>query len=252
MNPAIARRNRLIVCAAIACAFSIVGCTTAVSKKPLLADPQVAESLQRYTKEYVLEAGDSLDVVVYRNPELSRPALIRRDGLISLPILGDVQAAGLTTRQLDAQLAERLRARLVNPEVTVSVTNAREPMVYVVGEVQSATPVTLREAKTAAQAIARASLQTRAVDLSRVSIIRLDDTGHLRAYAVQRHEHSQPALYMALQNMPLQADDLIFVPESKRSQAGRAVQDFVTIPLSALNLMLTPYFQYRIIESVLK
>jgi len=252
MNPAFAGRNGLIVCGALACAFSMAGCTRALSTKPLQAEPQVVESLHRYTKEYVLEAGDSLDVVVYRNPELSRQALIRSDGVISLPILGDVKVAGMTTRQLDDLLAERLRARLVNPEVTVSVTNAREPMVYVVGEVQAATPIPLRDAKTAAQAIARVSLLSRSVDLSHVSIIRLDDTGHIRAYPVRPQEHAQPAPYMALQNVPLQADDLIFVPESKRSQATRAVQDFATMPLSALNLILTPYFQYRIIQDVLK
>ncbi len=251
MSPVFAGRKTLIVCAALACALSMTGCTTPVSKKPLLADPQVVESLQRYTKEYVLQPGDALDVLIYRNPDVSRQVLVRSDGFVSLPILGDVKVAGLTTKELDELLAQRLSSRLVNPEVTVSVTNAREPMVYVVGEVQVAAPVPLREAKTAAEAIAHASLLIRSVDLAHVSVIRLDDTGHLRAHTFRRHERSQPAVYMALQNMPLQADDVVFVPENRRSQAGRAIEDFVTVPLSALNLLLTPYFQYRIIRDVL-
>ena len=231
-------------------ALFLCGCASQVSRTPLLVETEVAASLQRYTKEYVLAPGDSLEVVVYRNPELSRQVLVRRDGFISLPVLDDVSAAGLTIQELDAHLTERLNERLVDPEVTIIITNAREPMVYIVGEVQPAIPVPLREARTAAQAIARAGVVSRAADLSQVSIIRLDDNGYLRAYTVEAHEDSQPARFMALQNMALEADDLVVVPESNRSQAVRQLQDFVTAPLGALSQVLNPYFQMRLITEI--
>ena len=228
----------------------MAGCTSQVAKDPLAVETSVAESLQRYSKEYVLAPGDLLDVVIYRNPELSRQSLIRSDGFISLPVLDDVRAAGLTIRALDDYLTEQLNERLVDPEVTIIITNAREPMVYVVGEVQRASAVPLREARTAAEAIARSGAQIRSADLRQVSIIRLDGSGFLRAYTVETHEGSQAAVYMALQNVSLLADDLIFVPESDRSQAVRNIQDFISTPMGALNQILTPYFQVRLIEEV--
>jgi polysaccharide export outer membrane protein len=245
--------TRQIARRVLSCVVGVVlltGCVSQVSKTAVPVDTRVAESLQRYTREYVLAAGDSLDVVVYRNPGLSRQALIRGDGFISLPVLDDVRAAGRTPRELDDELTERLKARLLDPEVTVIVTNAREPMVYVIGEVQAAMPVPLRDARTAAQAIARVGMVNRGGDLRQVSVIRLDDTGHLRAFTIESAERSQPALFIALQNTPLQADDLVLIPESNRSQAVRRIQDYVTTPLGALNTILTPYFQMRLIEDL--
>ena len=236
---------------AVAATAIVVGCASSqVARTPLVIEPTVAQSLQRYTKEYVLAAGDSIEVVVYRLPELSREVLVRRDGFVSLPIVDDVMAAGLTIRELDDRLTELFSNRVVDPEVTIIIKNAPEPVVYVLGEVGSPRPVPLREARTAAQALAQVGNVNRSADLSQVSVIRLDDSGYLQAHTVEAHENAQPALYMALQNMALQADDLVFVPESDRSRALRNIQDFITTPIGALNQILTPYYQVRIIQEI--
>lgn len=212
--------------------------------------PGVVESAQRYRKEYILAAGDVIDVVVGRTPEVSRTCMIRPDGYISLPILDDVKAAGRTVSELDAALTELLSKRLVEPEVAVIATVVRQPMVYVYGEVGAPQPVALRDATTAAQAIAHAGGLTYSSARNSVAIIRLTEEGRLRAYTITTDVHGQPAPYMALQAMLLQPDDLIVVPESDRSQMVRFIEDYINTPLGGINSLLTPYFQFRLIEEV--
>ena len=229
--------------------LSTLSCVSVGTKDTLAVEPEVLQSLTRYEKAYVIGPGDEIDVSVYRNPEISRVGVVRPDGFISIPLLDDVKAAGYTVSGLDQHLTERLSDRLVDPEVTVSINNPREPMVYVFGEVGVATAVPFRQARTAAQAIALAAGFNVRAKRGHVAIIRLDDEGHLHAYVVEALS-GQPGFYMALQNMHLQPDDLIIVPESGRSQFVRAVQDFLNVPLGGINQALNPYFQFRIISEL--
>ena len=82
--------------------------------------------------------------------------------------------------------------------------------------------------------------------MNQVSVVRLNENGHLSAITIDRETSGQPGFYMALQNMHLQADDLIIVPESSRYQAIRYLND----SLGAINQILTPYFQYRLLDEI--
>jgi polysaccharide biosynthesis/export protein len=228
----------------------LVACSPTTTKKPLAAKPEVLTSLKRYQKEYVLAPGDKLDVMVYRSPEFSRTVQIRFDGYISLPVLDDVKAEGLTVPQLDTRLTELYGQRLLHPEVTVDVINAREPMVYVSGEIGAPNPVPLRLARTAAEALAHAGGMLKTAARDRVAVVRLEADGRLVSHVVEDGGIGQPGFYMALHNMLLKPDDLIIVPESNRSQFVRMLDDFVTKPLTALNQALGPYFQFTLISSI--
>jgi len=208
------------------------------------AKVEVTQTLTRFTREYVLVAGDILDIVVHHNEVISREVTVRGDGRISLPLLDEIYVSGLTVTELDDHLGELLSKRLVDPEVTVIVKNPQEPMVYVFGEVNTAKPISLRSARTAAQAIAYAGDMQKSAKMNKVSIVRLNESGHLTAITIDGEASGQPGFYMALQNMPLQADDLVIVPESIRYQVIRQLND----SLGAINQILTPYFQYRILE----
>ncbi len=237
-------------CVLIVGVAALSSCESPQASADLEVSPIVLESLTRYRKEYVLAAGDVIDVVVRANPVVSRPCAIRPDGYISLPLLDDVMAEGLTVPALDAKLTELFSKRLVDPEVTVIAATVRQPMVYVLGEVGAPRPVPLRDATTAAQAIAQAGDMTVAAARNSVAVIRLTEEGRLRAFTVTTVVEGQPAPYMALQAMLLQADDLIVVPESDRSQMVRFINDYVNTPLSGVNSVLTPYFQFRLIEEL--
>jgi len=84
---------------------------------------------------YTIGAQDVLDISVWKEPEVSRVVPVRPDGKISLPLLNDVQAAGLTPAALAAQITESLKKFVTNPQVTVIVTTINSQRVYLLGEV---------------------------------------------------------------------------------------------------------------------
>src|SRR5271155_5091454 len=84
---------------------------------------------------YVIGAQDVLDVSVWKEPELTRSVPVRPDGKISMPLLNDVQAAGLTPSQLAAQITQSLKKFLADPQVTVIVSTINSQRVYIMGEV---------------------------------------------------------------------------------------------------------------------
>src|SRR5207245_10138320 len=75
----------------------------------------------RAQQPYILAAEDVLEVVVFGNADVSRTVTIRPDGMISLPLIGEVAAAGLTPEQLRRQLAQLFASYLRNPQVAVIV-----------------------------------------------------------------------------------------------------------------------------------
>src|SRR5262245_6908321 len=84
---------------------------------------------------YRIQTGDSLAVRFYRNPELNNDVFVRPDGMISLPVVDDVQAAGITPHDLGRQLEERYQGELAVPDVTVMVTKFGGQRVWIGGEV---------------------------------------------------------------------------------------------------------------------
>ncbi|HXH06372.1 MAG TPA: polysaccharide biosynthesis/export family protein [Vicinamibacterales bacterium] len=106
--------------------------------------------------DYRLAIGDKLRVEVYREPQLSQSVEVRPDGKITMPLVGDIAAAGLTTNELAGALTQRLRDYLTNPVVTVAVVEATPPYVYVVGEVNNPGAIPLRTPLTVLQALAMA------------------------------------------------------------------------------------------------
>jgi len=97
--------------------------------KPVQAPASVAEA------NYKIGPQDVLRIDVWKEPEISRAVPVRPDGKVSLPLLNDVQAAGLTAMELANVITEGLKKFMNNPQVTVSVTEINSRRVYVTGEV---------------------------------------------------------------------------------------------------------------------
>lgn len=109
-------------------------------------------SRQKTLGEYVLGVGDDIEVVVWRHEDLSKALAIRPDGMISLPVVGEIRVAELTPRQVGEIVASRLRRYIRDPEVSVIVTEVRSKRILVLGEVNRpgvykiSTPLTTLEA----------------------------------------------------------------------------------------------------------
>jgi len=93
--------------------------------------PKSAKLISQYT----VGVADVLHVSVWKNSDLSQTVTVGPDGFVSLPLLGDVKVAGMTTNQLSIVLSSTLSAYMVNPEVTVSVVEIHSRQVYLMGQV---------------------------------------------------------------------------------------------------------------------
>lgn len=107
-------------------------------------------------KTYVIGENDVLDIDVWKEKEISRQIPVRPDGKISLPLIGEIQAAGLTPLQLQDKVTQDLKAYIDNPEVTVIVDNPRSHQFNIVGQVVRPGTYPLSESMTVLDALAEA------------------------------------------------------------------------------------------------
>jgi polysaccharide biosynthesis/export protein len=103
---------------------------------------------------YVIGPDDTLFISVWKEPDLTETLPVRADGMISLPLLNDVQAAGLTPMQLGSSLSEKLKKYVSDPHVTIVVTQMNSQRVYVTGEVLHPGAMNLTPNMTVLQALA--------------------------------------------------------------------------------------------------
>jgi len=111
--------------------------TSTSSDDGVTASQSTASKHTAATKDpnYVIGPQDVLDIDVWKEKELTRTVEVRPDGKISLPLLNDVQASGLTPMQLAGNITDGLKKFITDPQVTVIVTDIRSQRVYILGEV---------------------------------------------------------------------------------------------------------------------
>ena len=128
--------------------------------------------------EYVIGPEDVLQISVWKNETLSRVVPVRPDGKISLPLLHDVQAAGLTSMQLRDKLSRALGEFMPNPEVSVIITDVRSFRVSVMGEVQRPGVLLLKSSTTVMEALAMAGGFRDFASPSKIVVVRKDSAGN--------------------------------------------------------------------------
>ena len=159
--------------------------------------------------EYKIGAQDVLRIDVWKEPEISRTAPVRPDGRISLPLINDVQAAGLTSTQLAAVIADGLRKYITNPQVTVGVTEINSRRVYVTGEVTKPGAFPLLPNMTVLQALSSSGGFTQFAKLKNIYVLRTEDGKQVK------HPFNYKEVVSGKKpesNIPLQPGDVIIVP----------------------------------------
>ena len=124
--------------------------------------------------DYVIGADDTLRIAVWNEPNLNATLPVRPDGKISLPLLDDVQAAGLTPLQLKESIKEKLKKYVSDPRVTVVVTAMNSQRIYVLGEVTHTGAMPLLPHMTMLQALSSAGF-TQFANLKAIYLLRTQD-----------------------------------------------------------------------------
>lgn len=170
--------------------------------------------------EYQIGVGDKLSVRVFQVEDLSFDELtVDTSGNLQMPLIGAVRAAGLTSGELSAEIAERLSARyLRDPQVTVTVTEAASQKITVDGAVTKPGVYEMRGTTSLLQAVAMAEGPSRVADLTKVAVFRTIDGQRSVALfdlaAIRQGRAEDPRVL---------GDDIIVVDTSKMSAAMREI-----------------------------
>lgn len=158
--------------------------------------------------DYVIGPDDILHIVVWREQEMTTSVPVRPDGKISLPLLGEIEAAGRTPLALQELLTTKAAKYVTNPQVTVMVTEVRSKRVFVVGEVVRPGSITLSPGMTALQAITAAGGLSPYANSKKIFVVRKENGSPVRMQFNYRAVISGRSLNA---DMALKAGDTIIV-----------------------------------------
>ncbi len=194
----------LVIASAVASLLAACG--------PTLPDYDYTKEPNPRTSEFVIGISDDLMITVWKNQQLTTAATVRPDGTITMPLVGDVAAAGKTPSELRKEIQARLTEyiKLEGSEITIAVTGVNSYRFTVSGEVGQPGIYTSKVYVTVAEAIALAGGFTRFADRDDIVLMRRDPKGNIRKI---------PIVYSLIasgespqMNLTVLAGDSLFVP----------------------------------------
>lgn len=174
---------------------------------------------------YIIRPGDQLDIKFFYNPELNESVTVRPDGMISLQLVDEVQAAGLQPAELDAKLTEAYSQELKKPLVTVIVRSFKGQRIYVGGEVNQQREMELPAGMTVLQAVFNAGGFKETASPADTILIR---QGPNREPVPVRIDLKN-AMYGQGEaaDLALLPNDIVFVPKSAIAEANKFVKQYI-------------------------
>ncbi len=175
--------------------------------------------------EYIIGDGDVLHISVWENDDLEQETVVRPDGRISFPLVGDLVTRGRTIVELDEMLTEALKEYIRAPDVSISIKKFGGSKVIILGEVRRPGVYAVSGSKTVLEAVALAGGFTPDAVVNSVVLIR----GGLENPQAQRLNLKKPLLRgrdMG-QNMALESEDIIFVPKTFIANIGRILMQII-------------------------
>jgi polysaccharide export outer membrane protein len=166
-----------------------------------------AGSKSKVQEPYIVGVADSLLISVWKEPDFSGPVVVRPDGIITVPVVGDIHVSGLTTLQVQDLLTEKLKAVVTEPQVTVVVREIKSRKVYLVGKVGRPGAVLLGGHETVLQVIAEAGGPAQFSKPDKMYVLRTVG-GHQKRIPF----HYKKVLSGNAPDLELEVDDVIVVP----------------------------------------
>jgi protein involved in polysaccharide export with SLBB domain len=224
-DPAGRRRSWGRLGMAVALISCALGCATVQRPASLASLPRPDLAPPEAGWEYKIHVGDELDVKFFFNAELNERVTVRPDGRISLQLVPEIVAAGLTPRVLTERLKEAYSPELSKPELTVIVRSFSAQRVYVGGEVERPGEVRLAGTLTALQAVAMAAGFRDTARLTEVIVIRRNpDRTPLVIPVNLKRAIDGTDLHQDIALMPY---DVVYVPKSTLANINKFVDQLI-------------------------
>jgi len=160
--------------------------------------------------DFIIGTDDVLAINVWREPEVSQTVTVRPDGKISLPLVGEVVASGLTPKQLEAMISYKLSNFMSLPEVTVIVHEVKSQRVVVAGQVAKPGSYLLQSSMTVLDAIAQAGGPLDYAKVKSIYVLRIGPDG--KAVKIKFNYHDVIHGRNLTQNIRLEPHDTVVVP----------------------------------------
>jgi len=199
------RATALAVLSLLVVSFATLGCIG----RPLQAPPPEGDSMER--EPYVIGVTDVLKVDVWRQPELSVEVPVRADGMISVPLLDDVQAAGLRPQELKEVVTRELSEFVTAPDVTIIILAMNSRFVSIIGEVARDSRIPLTQDLRVLEVITQAGGFTTFADKNDVRIVRRTADGSELEYRFDYNAYIRGRAPGT--NIRLHPGDTIIVPD---------------------------------------
>jgi len=208
----------------IAVSFLVIGCA---SSQPHVDSNSavLAASSSTEPAPYIIQPGDQLDIKFFYNPELNETLTVRPDGMISLQLVDEVQAAGLEPSQLDDELTIMYAQELKKPMITVIVKSFGGQRIFIGGEVNRQGLITISGNMTPLQAVLNAGGFKETASPENAIIIRKGSGNKPVPIAMNLADAMQGKTSSA--DFLLQPDDIVFVPKSAIAKANKFVNQYV-------------------------
>lgn len=205
--------------------IALAGCATTEAFVPEEADSAKRKLITsvKYT-DYYLQPGDQLDAKFYYTPNLNENLIIRPDGKISLQLIGEIEAAGLTPVELEKRLIEKYSDILAKPEVTVIIRKFASSKAYIGGEVAIPGVVTLDNNITVLQAIIQAGGFKNSSEKQSVMILRKTASENPLLIKLDITKHLENP---GLESMLLEPYDIVYVPKTVIARMDQFVEEYM-------------------------
>jgi polysaccharide export outer membrane protein len=185
------------------------GPTTAQPNRTAASPAPVAPTAVPTPPDYVIGPQDVLSIVYWREKDISADVTVRPDGMISLPLLNDIQAAGLTPTQLHDRLMEESRRYIEDPNVTVVVSEINSRKAFITGEIANPGEYPLSGPTTVIQLIAKAGGLRDYANGKKIVIVRTENG---RAVTYPFNYRDVVTRKSLKQNIELKPGDTVIVP----------------------------------------
>lgn len=178
MRQSFTRRIKLgVVLIALICGSLLAQAPSSATNEAAAAVPGARSDSKAHDNSYIIGNADVLAINVWKEQELTRSIPVRLDGKISLPLVGEIQATGLTPLQLEGDIAAKLRNYISELEVTVIVQEINSQKFNILGQVMKPGSYSLTTASTVLDAIAAAGGFRDFAKQKSIYVLRKDATG---------------------------------------------------------------------------
>lgn len=227
--------KRRSLCLILLCVAIVGICAGCASQETVKDINQRLTSLDMARKKppdatYVVDPPDGITVEVVNQPEETTTQQVRQDGVVTLPHIGEVEVAGMTTKEIKEKLEEEYEKYYKEPDVVVTVSSYQSKHIFIYGEVRGEGQQPYTGYQTVADVIGAAGGVSRFAKTSSVKVIR-GDPDNPEVYEIDLDE----LLYEGntLQNVSLAENDVVYVPPTILARIGYAI-DSVLFPFRSL------------------